>query len=429
MKPAYLIIFIAFIINAVGIFFNIIILNIIIEILLVLIFIVVFKTTNNLKKISSSEKYLSRNEFQKQKDDFADELKIIQDKNNDLEQRNEEYRKNLYSLHKLLTKLDITTPIIEKLSSVIINKSEESTLNATEKVFAIVDDSQTVSNDIQTLLSNMNTGEHSLDHEMDRLLTEVQDFQVIVDDVEQLKKSYVGDMERIEKTVIDIRCLAESIADIADQTSILAINASIEAARAGSAGVGFAVIAGETQKLASDSKRITENITSGIKEIGGTITNSFQKQSETLTSIVNHLQEAKASFQQMTFELAPQIKNIASSVQKSKDLSESVTARLGDITMSLQYQDATRQILEHIIQFIEQIQKEFLSLEIHKKLESTANRKKINSDILAKANKIFTVREEWIIMGLDLDETKITGKAVNQEIIDNENLQGDITLF
>lgn len=424
MKQVNLIITITitFIFNFIGIFYNNIILNIITGLLLVFIIIVV-RVTHKLEIKKTNEDYFSKEAIKKETEDSTEKLVIIQKKKEDIENKYNLSNKNLLSLHGLLTSLDITVPIMEKLSSVIINKSEESTLNATEKIFAIVGDSQNISKDIQKLLSNMNSGEHSLDHGMDRLLGEVQDFQVIVDKVEQLKRSYISDMERIEKTVVSIKGLADSIADIADQTSILAINASIEAARAGKAGVGFAVIAGETQKLASDSKQITEQITLGIKEIGGTITSSFQRQSETLTSTVNHLQEVKKSFHQMTFDLAPQIKNIASSVQKSKDLSESVTARLNEITMSLQYQDATRQILEHIIQLVGEIQKDFISLDIQKELESKEYRESINTQILSKANKIFTVREEWIIVGLKLEESKIT------EINKKNDLQGDITLF
>ncbi len=421
MKPAYSI-FIAFIINFFSIFYNNIFLNIITGLILVLTLVYIKRSNNALLKKDQKD-CIIREKIKKETEKFIEKIKILSTEKADLEEKYKLLNNNVLILHKLLTGLDITTPIIDKLSTVIINKSEESTINATEKIFEIVGDSQIVSKDIQILLSNMNTGEHSLDHEMDRLLSEVQDFQVIVEKVEQLKKSYVSDMERIEKTVINIKGLADNIADIADQTSILAINASIEAARAGSSGAGFAVIAGETQKLARDSKIITEKITTGIKEIGGTIASSFQHQSETLTSTVNHLQEAKESFHQMTFDLAPQIKNIASSVQKSKDLSESVTARLNEITMSLQYQDATRQILEHIVLLVELIQKDFLALNIHKELELKENRELINTEILAKANKIFTVREEWITLGLELDESKID---------DDDNiaeLQGDITLF
>jgi methyl-accepting chemotaxis protein len=416
-------IIIVFIITITGIFYNNIYLNILAGLFLAITILILIGTVRRGEKTSKDEELTCQEKINKSKELSAEELNNVKEKITAIKSKYEESISRTDNLHRLLTEFDLTAPIIEKLSAVIMKKSEESTLNATEKIFTIVGESQEVSKDIQTLLADMSQGDHSLEHEMDKLLTEVEDFKAIVVKVEQLKTSYERDMGLIENTVVNIKSLADSISDIADQTSILAINASIEAARAGKAGAGFAVIAGETHKLASDSKQITEKISAGIKEIGITITSSFKRQSETLNSTVDHLQEAKESFHQMTYDLAPQIKNIASSVQKSKDLSESVTARLNEITMSLQYQDATRQILEHIVLLVEEIQKKFISLDQEMGFKERDDRVSINTNILANASKFFTVREEWIALNLELNESQL------KENDEKEDFQGDITLF
>lgn len=423
MKSLYSIVIIAFVIIITDIFYNNIFMNISAGFLLLCVVLISVIKNHKTESIRNENLCLSLEKKKTEKEKYAEEMNIIKERKTEIENKYEVSAKLLDALNMMLTELELTTPIIEKLSTVIIDKSEKSTLNATEKIFTIVGESQHISKDIQTLLADMSEGDHSLEHEMDRLLEEVEDFKIIVGKVEQLKASYEKDMGLIENTVINIKSLADSISDIADQTSILAINASIEAARAGKSGEGFAVIAGETHKLANDSKIITEKITSGIKEIGKTITISFQRQSETLTSTVNHLQEAKESFHQMTYDLAPQIKNIAYSVQKSRDLSESVTARLNEITMSLQYQDATRQILEHIILLVKSIQKRFITFKQENKLQKRDDIESINKSLLANASKIFTVREEWIALDLKLNESQI------KEADKKEDLQGDITLF
>ena len=74
-------------------------------------------------------------------------------------------------------------------------------------------------------------------------------------------------VEKLTNTTKDIGLFVESIENIAEQTNLLALNAAIEAARAGEAGKGFAVVADEVRKLADQSRKSTEEINNMMQSI------------------------------------------------------------------------------------------------------------------------------------------------------------------
>jgi len=74
-------------------------------------------------------------------------------------------------------------------------------------------------------------------------------------------------IDSLEDSMEEVGEIVEMIADIADQTNMLALNANIEAARAGDAGEGFAVVAEEVKSLAEQSQDSAEEITGIIEQV------------------------------------------------------------------------------------------------------------------------------------------------------------------
>ena len=246
-------------------------------------------------------------------------------------------------------------PILAKQVEIAHSQSEEAITNLAGRFSAIVTNLDGAVSASRSAADEKGGGAVEVLHHSERELATV---------VKYLKSALVSRNEMLDSVRSltgyneELKRMAAEVAAIASQTNLLALNAAIEAARAGEAGRGFAVVADEVRTLSSLSSATGKRMTAKVEIINAAI----QSVSATAESSAAHDQEAVRRSEQAIENVLAGFNNLASQlVQSSEALraeSTGIHAEIADALVALQFQDRVSQILVNVRNNLDELHQE-----------------------------------------------------------------------
>ena len=234
--------------------------------------------------------------------------------------------------------LEVEDNTTREKKSIVSMKNEMDSVDSSTTTLSFAVEEQTTAVEessaaVEEMLANINTVSMNVTRTAD-----------IVNDLSASGTEGKEQINRVTKEINTVSELSNSlksanslIADIADKTSLLSMNAAIEAAHAGDAGKGFAVVADEIRKLsestASQSKGITENLNLIISAISTAVASSIETEStfSKITDKIEHVAQNQEQIKNAMLEQNQGSTEILEAVTMLKDNSSSVDETVSNL--------------------------------------------------------------------------------------------------
>lgn len=251
---------------------------------------------------------------------------------------NEAYSETMGNLQVLRSHAEETSATTEELSAGMeettattgtVDESAKEIGRAISDFAKNVEDGAAVSSGIMNKAEDLNENiSESRDRALDRYESSREDIEMAIEAAQEVQQIHI---------------LTETISEIAEQTSLLSLNAAIEAARAGESGKGFEVVASEIRHLAEDSalavqeiQNVANNITRAIGRLVDDSSNLVDFIEKDIISDYEMVVEASETYRDDGISLNNLLSDLSAHSEEISATINSITSSLGDIALTME---------------------------------------------------------------------------------------------
>ncbi len=180
--------------------------------------------------------------------------------------------------------------------------------------------------------------------------------------VADLSVRMVQDLDGVQNRTQAIDGFLLDVEKLADQTSLLALNADIEAARVGEHGRGFSVVAQEVRRLSQRSHEFSDRIRQHLKEVKMGLNKTYGDMRTLSAADMQHALKIKEDIITLTHALEDKNSEVAETVGRINTISKEIAQDVNNVVVSLQFHDITSQKLIGLLEPIEELRRSLDSL-------------------------------------------------------------------